>query len=1182
VCINQKHSGSRRPCGAFACSTLLADAPAGWKDRCFGEDQHAGGASYSISGGTTNLTVEGGGADIWGNNDYGRFVFTPLAGDCEIVATIPYIDNSSTDYGEWLRAGVMMRGSTMHGAQNVAAFRVKGPAGGGNRNKLQKRLAIRGSTEDFDSVNAAVYAPDSGVRMRLRRQGDTFTAWCSTNAPAYDLWELVGTEIDSSGELPSALNLGVCVSRWQDLGPDTYTAAFSDVVARNLVSAGGYAGGITVGWITDTPVPSGSVVGYTVNRASLSSGTFTQVASLGAAAFVYSDTTAGSGTTYVYRVNALVEEGAVTNAVLVGDSLPLRQSGSANASPAPLKGIAAEYYDNNNDYFLVGARVEPYIDNSWLLGGTTVYPANTGNGLTNYDTFRARWNGSVTVGESGCYALYLFVDDIANVYIDGERLAFVDNYQSGHWIYSAPFYLEAGRSHTFQCDVQENSGGEAMRVYWFKAGDSGAEVRMPQTVFEPFPRPWLHRDIGDSPFLGNAHFDSSDRSFSVAAGIGDIDNQHLVWRTVASDFDFMASAELTNPEAAGVNAGLTVRSASAAGARAVSVALVSEGAGGADRKIAVTVRSADGGAVSESSLAIAESVADLRLIRRGSSVLACYRTASSGGWVIATNAAVTLPGSVVAGMQSFAATDALLATNRFSAVTFAEQQTASLSVNAANLEAQIASEGNPLRAEQDKAALPAVGWYWHSEISDVADDSYPVYKSTHWDNGYTELATLNAGNGYAYTDTLDAANTVYFYKLNYRYDFGAFADGSTNDILQTSSRIGVSDGSIDGGGTGLYNAYYRALAATYFPAAAPVHAQIRDLSSWEKGTTSNPMVTAANSDDGMAVGPDQFSCFWSGSIVPPYTGYYSFRTDTDDASALYLGGQRLIQSFSYAGVQTGADVYLEAGVPVPVFYYFQQGGGGGYFRAYWKTGVGTDAEYVGIPVSALTPLAPDGTPYFVDPAGADTFGKWKNIDIGGPAYPGHAVIGGTPEAFDAVILASGNDIWDNADQFHYLFQETSDNFALEGTVNALMTDYQWAKVGLMVRESTEAGSRHIHLMQSYSQGRRLQYRPAANGTSYGYDDAAKTMMNQGSGSLFLPTRFKIVRKGRTLTFFLDDQPVPLTDTSTFEYDISGWGSKTVLAGLSFTSHQNDRLIPSMFNAVKFTVLHDPGTVLILR
>jgi len=81
-------------------------------------NESAGSASYTeLGGGAYDMTVTGAGTDIWGKSDTGRFVFMPLAGDCEIMATIPAIPMTA-DYGEWAREGLMIRGSLMNSPGN--------------------------------------------------------------------------------------------------------------------------------------------------------------------------------------------------------------------------------------------------------------------------------------------------------------------------------------------------------------------------------------------------------------------------------------------------------------------------------------------------------------------------------------------------------------------------------------------------------------------------------------------------------------------------------------------------------------------------------------------------------------------------------------------------------------------------------------------------------------------------------------------------------------------------------------------------------------------------------------------------------------------------------------------------------------------------------------------------------
>jgi hypothetical protein len=78
-------------------------------------------------------------------------------------------------------------------------------------------------------------------------------------------------------------------------------------------------------------------------------------------------------------------------------------------------------------------------------------------------------------------------------------------------------------------------------------------------------------------------------------------------------------------------------------------------------------------------------------------------------------------------------------------------------------------------------------------------------------------------------------------------------------------------------------------------------------------------------------------------------------------------------------------------------------------------------------------------------------------DIGNPLGIGQTIQTGD----DYLIYAGGGDIWGTADQFHYSYNEVTGNVRVSASFawqDAGWND--WAKMGVMLRESTDAGSIH--------------------------------------------------------------------------------------------------------------------------
>ncbi len=68
------------------------------------------------------------------------------------------------------------------------------------------------------------------------------------------------------------------------------------------------------------------------------------------------------------------------------------------------------------------------------------------------------------------------------------------------------------------------------------------------------------------------------------------------------------------------------------------------------------------------------------------------------------------------------------------------------------------------------------------------------------------------------------------------------------------------------------------------------------------------------------------------------------------------------------------------------------------------------------------------------------------------------------------IGASGHDIWDNADDFRFVYKRLNGNGSITVKVESLVNTNVWAKAGVMIRDSLDAGSPMAYMIQSFSSG----------------------------------------------------------------------------------------------------------------
>ncbi|MGQ9524470.1 MAG: PA14 domain-containing protein [Armatimonadota bacterium] len=185
---------------------------------------------------------------------------------------------------------------------------------------------------------------------------------------------------------------------------------------------------------------------------------------------------------------------------------------------------------------------------------------------------------------------------------------------------------------------------------------------------------------------------------------------------------------------------------------------------------------------------------------------------------------------------------------------------------------------------------------------------------------------------------------------------------------------------------------------------------------------------------------------------------------------------------------------------------------------------------------------------------------WKDEDIN--------TKGGSTVVKDGALTinADGADIWDTADQFRYVYTKISGDFAATIRVMSVPTTDGWAKAGLMIRAGNGKGDAHSFAAATRDNGTRLQWRPAANGSSS--DDAATA---QG----YTPGEYiKIVRRGTRVEMYMSfDGTIPIFVT---EQPNPGLSADEVLLGVAVTSHSAGNVGTATFQDLRVWRLPRPA------
>jgi len=110
-----------------------------------------------------------------------------------------------------------------------------------------------------------------------------------------------------------------------------------------------------------------------------------------------------------------------------------------------------------------------------------------------------------------------------------------------------------------------------------------------------------------------------------------------------------------------------------------------------------------------------------------------------------------------------------------------------------------------------------------------------------------------------------------------------------------------------------------------------------------------------------------------------------------------------------------------------------------------------------------------------------------------------------------VISAYGGDIWGSADYFCFAYKKLSGDGSISAKVNSQTYAADWAKAGVMVRESLDAGSVQGIMAVTPSRIRAFQNRPSTGGASLSAHSA--------TGTITLPFWVKVERKGNQITAY---------------------------------------------------------------
>jgi regulation of enolase protein 1 (concanavalin A-like superfamily) len=216
------------------------------------------------------------------------------------------------------------------------------------------------------------------------------------------------------------------------------------------------------------------------------------------------------------------------------------------------------------------------------------------------------------------------------------------------------------------------------------------------------------------------------------------------------------------------------------------------------------------------------------------------------------------------------------------------------------------------------------------------------------------------------------------------------------------------------------------------------------------------------------------------------------------------------------------------------------GGSANIVLEFPSSGVDDEVEALRRPATNPTPPSPKPTPAPIQDA-SDADAWLQRLTIGAPQPSGSST------SADGVyrISAGGADIWGSRDSFEFVQRAVDGDVRFVTRVTSQTNTHAWAKAGLMIRESANAGSRHVSLFQTPANGAVLQYRSTPDSSSF----------HVGAVASSPPAWLRLDRSGDRFSAYVSDDGVNWKIVGSVAVPMAA----VVLVGYAVTSHSGGTL-----------------------
>ena len=175
-------------------------------------------------------------------------------------------------------------------------------------------------------------------------------------------------------------------------------------------------------------------------------------------------------------------------------------------------------------------------------------------------------------------------------------------------------------------------------------------------------------------------------------------------------------------------------------------------------------------------------------------------------------------------------------------------------------------------------------------------------------------------------------------------------------------------------------------------------------------------------------------------------------------------------------------------------------------------------------------------------------------------YPGSVGSFAEAPAGTFTLTGAGTDIWDTADEFHYAFKTLTGPGSIVARVNSIENTNAWAKAGVMIRETLDAGSKHVLACVSPENGVAFQRRTTADAASTNTNETGITAPHWVKIERDMMGNFTVMHSTNDTAWQSVADAIPITVSM----------ASNVYIGLALTSHDATATTQAVFSNVTMT------------